>query len=61
MSRNKKARPSAATPGRAIETGQSTTDKSRSTLDFTTGAGKPQVSKIYQLLSTGRTIERGSN
>lgn len=54
MSASKKARPSAATPGRAIETGQSTTDKSRSTLDFTTGAGKPQVSKIYQLLSTGR-------
>ena len=54
MSANKNARPSAATPGRAIETGQSTTDKSRSTLDFTTRAGKPQGLKIYQLLSTGR-------
>lgn len=54
MSANKKARPSAPTPGRAIEPGQSTTDKSRSTLDFTTRAGKPQGLKIYQLLSTGR-------
>ena len=54
MSRNKNARPSAATPGRADEARTTNQEISRSTSNFTPFESKNQSIKISGLLATGR-------
>lgn len=54
MSKNKKARPSAATPGRADEARTTNQEISRSTSNFTPFESNNQSTKISSLLNVGK-------